>query len=57
MCQVETAVSSVAPQIEIRAVKSNKRSDLTDAHIDLSVLQIPNGGVLPMALKSATSHA
>jgi hypothetical protein len=57
MCQVEMAASSVAPQIKIWAVKSNKRSHLTDEHLDPSVLQIPNGGVLPMALKSATSRA
>jgi len=57
MCQVETAASSVAAQIKIRAVKSNKRSDLTDAHLDPSVLQIPNSTALPKALKSATSRA
>jgi hypothetical protein len=49
--------SSVATQIKIRTVKSNKRSGLTDGHLDPSVLQIPNGGALSMALKSAISRA
>ena len=52
MCQVEMAASRVAPKIKIRAAKNTRRSDLTHEHLSPSVLQIPNGGILPKVLKS-----